>query len=272
MFSYLYRSFYDRSLFSSYIKGGRGYGFKPLFFLALTAAVVVAARVTAALFGVTATDIAALVDAIDMPETVIEDGRIVSPRDFKKTIVDEEGNTFFVIDTSGDPVKTDGLPAQGVYITNDAVTVFTRTKTTRTPFVSLLDDKNVTVNSGTLQMLGEEILKLCRQILPPVVLSFMLPILWAYYFLAAVFYGLLSYLTTWAMKTTLAWEERLRLATLSVIPAYVLNIAAFVFGASIPASLNVVLIAVFMVCFLLDGKRKDIEKTLEVAGGKNNGE
>ena len=152
------------------------------------------------------------------------------------------------------------------------MTVFTGTKTTRTPFVSLLDDKNVTVNSGTLQMLGEEILKLCRQILPPVVLSFMLPILWAYYFLAAVFYGLLSYLTTWAMKTTLAWEERLRLATLSVIPAYVLNIAAFVFGASIPASLNVVLIAVFMVCFLLDGKRKDIEKTLEVAGGKNDGE
>lgn len=262
MFSYLYKAFYDRTLFSSYVRGGRGYGFQPLFYLAVLAAVVAAARVTAALFGVTDADVSALVAAIDMPETVIEDGRVVSPKDFKKTIVDDKGQTFFVIDTSGDPVKTDGLPAQGIYITDDAVTVFTRTKTTRTPFAALLDGKNVTIDSGVLQTLGEEILKVCRRIVPPLTLVSVALLMWVYYFFAAVFYGLLSYLTTWAMKTGLTWEERLRLAALSVIPAYVLNVAAFVFDASVPSSLNVVLVAVFMICFLLDGKRKEIEKTV----------
>ncbi len=255
MFSYLYKSFYDRTLFASYVKQGRGYGFQPLFFLAFTVAAVMAVKISALLFSISPDVVSAAVDELDMPDFVIEKGVIVSPADYKKSFIDKESDFFFVIDTSGDPAQTDGLPKNGVYITNDAVTTYSLTKVTRFPIASLTEGADLTVGKDMLKKAGAEFIGLCRRIVPPTMFVFVVPVLWAYYFLAAVFYGLMSFILTFSSKTSLIWEERLRLATLSVMPAYVLNACAYVFGASVPAYLNVVIIAVYMICFLQDGKK-----------------
>lgn len=256
MFSYLYKSFYDRTLFASYVKQGRGYGFKPLFYLALTVAAVMVIKFSALLFSISPDAVAALVDEMDMPDFVIEKGLIVSPADYKKSFIDKESEFFFVIDTSGDPAQTDGLPKNGIYITDDAVTTYSLTKVTRFPIASLSQGADVTVGKDMLKKAGAEFIGLCRRIVPPTMFVFVVPVLWAYYFLAAVFYGLMSFILTFSSKTSLIWEERLRLATLSVLPAYVLNACAYIFGASVPMYLNIVIIAVYMICFLQDGKKK----------------
>lgn len=254
MFSFLYRVFYDRTLFGSFVKNGKGYGLKPLFVLALFAAFCVSVRFFLLFSAVTPQQIAQIVGK--MPEIVIEKGKIVSPKDYKYSHVLADQSVFFVFDTTDAPLHLKDLPKSGFYITSDALISVNANKARRVPFVQLLKGKDLILNRANMEQWGNETVSLIRLITPPLLFLFSIPGAFSLYFLVCVFYVFVSYLMTHITGQNLSWEQRMRLAALSIMPAYILNAVSLLLGCSFQiGKIGVLITLIYMFCILKDDKK-----------------
>ncbi len=258
MFSFLYRVFYDKTLFSSFVEQGKGYGFKLLFILTCFVALCLSVRVFFFLFSLSPELISEI--AARMPEVVIEKGKIISPENYRYAYVSADKSVFFVFDTSKDPVKLQGLPKNGVYITHDAVLSVNADKIKRMPFVQLLDGADVVLDQNNMRQWGNKTVSVMKLFLPPLCFVFCLPGVFSMYFLISFFYMLISYAVTFLMKKNLLWDQRMRLAVLSILPAYVLNAISFLLDFSVRIDrMSIIITLIYMYCFLKDGERKQLE-------------
>ena len=252
MFSFLYRVFYDRTLFGSFVKNGKGYGLKPLFALTLFVAFCLSVRIFLIFSAVTPQLVAQIAE--QLPEIVIEKGKIVSPENYEYSYVFANQNVFFVFDTTEEPLKLKNLPQNGIYITSDALISVNANKIRRIPFVQLLNGKNLILNQTNMQQWGNEMVSLFRFMMPPLLFLFSIPGAFSLYFLVCVFYAVISYPMTHITGENLSWEQRMRLAALSVLPVYILNAVGFLIGSSFQLGRMGILITLgYMFCFLKDG-------------------
>lgn len=252
MFSFLYRVFYDRTLFSFYVKNGKGYGIKLLFILTLFIAFCLSAH----LFWVFTLVSSRFVNEFvaQLPEIVVRNGVIVSPDNYHYSYISENRQIFFVFDTTGQPVNLKNLPSTGIYVTADALLTVRRNEWRRLPFVKILNKTDITLNRENLRMAINEARTMSKLVAPPVVFVLCMPgIFGAYLFMSLFFLGI-SFIITQALKIRLDWKERARLTALSLMPAGVINGMGILLdvGARVER-LGIVIIIVYMYCFLKDG-------------------
>ncbi|MBO4644016.1 MAG: DUF1189 family protein [Alphaproteobacteria bacterium] len=256
MFSFLYRVFYDRTLFSVYIKTGKGYGLKPLFFLAVFTAFCLMGRVFF-LFSSFSPQVAEEFIS-QVPEIIFEKGKITVPDDYRYVYVSQKGNLFFVFDTKDSLVNLKNMPPFGLYITKDALVTVRRNELRRIPFVNILNKFDFTLSQEDLRQSVKEAVSLSKIFVPPIVFVFYSPFFFSSFLFMAVVFFILSFVLTQIVKVQMTTKERLRLVALSIMPAGVINGVGMLLNAGVllePLSMAVVL--VYMYCFLKDGQTVD---------------
>ena len=264
MFSFLYRVFYDRTLFSLYVEKGKGYGLKPLFFLTLFAALCLSLRLLWTFSAVTPQAVDGFVSKI--PQIVFEKGEIVSPENERFSYVSQEAGFFFVFDTTKNPVNLTGLPDTGIYMTSDALVTVRRNQTHRVPFVKLFEKPDFTLDQNNIRSGIEEMLSLLKIFLPPVMFVFCIPGIFCAYVIMTLFGVVLSFFMTRQMKMPLKREQRVRLSVLSIMPAGIINVTAVLLGVHFHLGLfEIAVVAVFMYCFLKDGRKESVPSFIEKA-------
>ena len=258
MFSYLYRVFYDRTLFVSFVKNGKGYGLRTLFILTLFVAFCLSIKIFLIFSAVTPQRISQITS--QLPEIIIENGKIVSPKAYEYSYIFPDQKIFFVFDTTEEPLKLKNLPPNGIYITSDALISVSLDKIKRIPFVQLLNGNDLILNQANMQQLGNEMIPVLRMIIPPLFFVFCLPGAFSVYFFVSLFYVVISYLMTSFMGKQLNWEQRMRLSALSVMPIYILNAVGFLLGSSFQLGrLGIMMTLFFMFCFLKDDDQSFIK-------------
>ena len=254
MFSFLYRVFYDRTLFPLYVKAGKGYGLKPLIILAVFTALCLTGRV----FWLFCSFSPQLMDDFvsQVSEIVFEKGVITVPDDYRYTYVSKSGNFFFVFDTTDSLVNVKGLPAIGLYITKDALVTVRRSDLRRIPFVNILRKVDFTLSRENLRQAVQEAVSLSRTFIPLIVFVVYFPFFFSAFFFMACVYFLLSFVMTQIVKVRLPWEERLRLTALSVLPAGIINGMGILLNTRVPFEpFSTAIVLIYMYCFLKDGQR-----------------
>ena len=253
MFSFLYRVFYDRTLFASFVKNGRGYGLKLLFVLTLFVALCLSVKIFFVFSVITPQMISRL--AAQLPEVVITQGKIVSPEGYKYSYIFADQKTFFVFDTTREPPGLKDLPESGIYITSDAMLFVNKGKIRRFPFVQLLNGKDLILDQVGIQQQSRQLIPLFRFVVPLLLFLFCIPGQFSLYFLLSVFYAAVSYFMTYFLAKNLSWDQRMRLAALSIMPAYVLNTVAILLNLNIMFLLGrfgALITFIYMFCFLKD--------------------
>jgi len=253
MFSFLYRVFYDRTLFSSYIKAGKGYGLKPLVILAFFTALCLAGRVFGLFVSFSPQSMEDFISQV--PEIAVENGVIVAPENYRYSHVSKNENLFFVFDTTGSVLDLRELPSVGLYVTKDAFVTVRRNEVRRIPFVNVLSNADFTLDQENLRQAVKEAFSLSKILAPFIVLVFYFPFFFcAFLFMALVCFAL-SFVMTQIVKLQMTWMERVRLVALSIMSAGVINGAGMLLNIGMllgPLSMAIVLI--YMYCFLKDGE------------------
>ena len=254
MFSFLYRVFYDRSLFSVYIEKGKGNGIKILLILTLFTAFCFALR----LFWLFSLIPPQLIDEFitQAPEITMENGIITAPENHHYSYISEKGRIFFVFDTTGEPINLKNLPPTGIYITTDAIITVRQGELRRFPFIKVLNDANFSLDQNNIRTAVEESLSLSRMFVPPVMFFFCIPGVFSAYFFMSLFSLAASFIMTRFVKVPLTFQQRTRLAVLSLMPAAELNALSITFNISTSFEVfNIAIILIYMFCFLTDGQK-----------------
>ena len=262
MFSFLYRVFYDRTLFSVYVEKGKGYGVKPLLVLTLFAALCLSVRLFWTFFSFTPKAVDEFISKI--PQIVFEKGEIVAPENERYSYVSEEAGFFFVFDTTKNPVDVTGLPDTGIYMTADSLVTVRRNQMHRVPLVRIFEKSDFALDQNNIRSGIEETLSLLKLFMPPVMFLFCMPGIFCAYFIMTVLGVFLSFFMTQRMKMPLKWEQRMRLAALSVMPAGIINVTASLLGVGFRLGwFEIVIVALFMYCFLKDGRKVEASPVVE---------
>lgn len=154
----------------------------------------------------------------------------------------------------GRTAEIKNLPPNGIYITSDALVSVNADKIRRIPFVQLLNGKDLILNQTNMRQWGNEMVSLFRFMVPPLLFFFSIPGAFSLYFLVCVCYAVISYLMTHITGKNLSWDQRMRLAALSVMPVYILNAAGFLLGCSFQLGrIGIFITLIYMFCFLKDG-------------------
>lgn len=253
MFSFLYRVFYDRTLFSSYIKKGKGFGLKPLFVLTVFAAFCVAVRLFWLLSFFPVQPIDEFVSKV--PHIVFEKGVITFPEDERHTFLFNGGRFFFVFDTTKNPVSLKDLPSTGIYVTSDAIVTVRDSERHRIPFIKIFEKTDVSLDETELRTGITQTVSMLKFLLPPLMFLFCMPGIFCAYFVLMLIIAAFSFLMTQAVKMPMPFEARMRLAALSVMPASIINMASLISGANFHFGMFGMLVAlIYMYCFLKDGQ------------------
>ena len=254
MFSFLYRVFYDRTLFFLYVKKGKGYGFKPLFFLVVFMAFCLAGRV----FWLFSSISPQLVEEFvaQVPEIVFEKGIITVPENYRYSYVSKAGNLFFVFDTKSAALDLKNLPPVGLYVSKDAMITVRQNELRRVPFVNILKKVDFTLNQENIRSAINEMVSLTKIFIPPIVFVVYFPFFFSAFFMMSLLFFLLSFLMTHFVKMLLNWKERLRLVVLSIIPAGVINGVGILLNTDyfLKSFFNIGIVLVYMYCLLKDGQ------------------
>lgn len=256
MFSFLYRVFYDRTLFAAYVKNGRGYGIKLLFLLTCFSSMCVVVR----LFFLLSSVQPRLIDdfTAQVPEIVFKNGVISSPEDMRYVYVPENKSVFFVMDTTSSAIDLKNLPQSGIYITKDALTTVRHNEMNRIPFVKFLRQTDFVLGREEIASNIKEAITLSGKIFPPMIFFFCLPGLFGAYLFMSFISFIFSFPMGRAVGTPLTGEQRIRLSVLSVTPVCVVNGMNMVLNTGFsPALLGSTVLMVFLYCFLKDGQNPD---------------
>ena len=247
-FSMLYRVFYDKKLATEFIKNGKGRGGKVLFVLAVFVAFSVAVR--AFLTVDTLKDLPVSEMTKNMPEIEFENNKIVSPENYYASFSDRENKVVFAFDTTENPLSFSDKT--GIFMRKDALIVQNGNETRILPYQKLLNGENLTITRDVMTELFQKIINSLRMTLPPVLFMLILPVLFLWYIILSYFYGVMSYLMTFALHREPAYDERIRLAVLSMMPWTVLNALATLLGVNIRFGVasGLLLTLIYMFCFL----------------------
>ena len=263
MFSFLYRIFYDRTLFPTFVKNGKGFGFKILFALTLFVGFCLSFRIFVIFSSITPQTIATV--SANFPEIVIKDGRITSPQDYRYSYVFFGNTIFFVFDTTKNPPDFNGLPDIGLYVTSDALLSINSKEIKRLPLARLLNGSDLILDQGNIYQWGLDTVSKIKLFFFLFLFIFSLPGLFSLYFITCLFYMAFSFLPTYLMKKTMSWEQRFRLSVLSILPAYVLDALAFLLGVKISTELFGIFITLFyMFCLLKDDDQRENVVTQQI--------
>lgn len=252
-FSLLYRVFYDRMLGPGYVRNGKGFGLKPLVVLSVFIAFLVALKVFFLFSMITPETIARI--SSQMPEIVVQNGVITSPKDYMYTYVSPEEDVFFVFDTANALPNLNGLPSKGVYITSRSLYSINEKDTRLVPLDRLFRGGNFILNQENMQKTLESLFVYFRNFSPIVVFFLFIPGVFFMYLLVLCFYTAVSFLMTLLAKTDMPFENRLRLAALSLMPVSILNALASVAGLHIRLGYSGILITlIYMYCFFRESE------------------
>ncbi len=248
VFSMLYRVFYDKKLASEFIKNGQGRGGKVLFVLAVFVALSIAIRTFLTVDALKELPVSEMTE--NMPEIVFENNKIVSPENYYASFSDKENKVVFVFDTTDAPYSlSDKI---GVFMRKDALIFQDKNETRILSYQKLLNGENLTLTRAVMEDLFRKIIDSLRKALPPVLFVLVVPALFVWYIVLSYFYGAMSYLMTYALHLEPAYDERIRLAVLSLMPWTVLNALATLLGVNIRfgAASGLLLTLIYMFCFL----------------------
>lgn len=250
--SILYRVFYDKKLAVDFIKNGTGRGGKVLFVLAVVAAL----RVAVYAFGVTDSlkNLPVSEMAKDIPEIVFKNDRIISPVDYYAVYSDEKQSIGFVLDTTSALFVPSG--DRSIVMRKDALVFQDKGEVRILPYQKLLQGKSLTLNRENMEPAFKAAVDSLRMTFPPVLFALAVPVIFVWYVLFSYFYGGMSYLMTYAMRRELQYDERIRLAVLSMMPCEILNILAALTDVNIRlgGGAGVLLTLIYMFCFLKEEK------------------
>jgi hypothetical protein len=251
----LYRSFYDRSLARIYVREGHGIGLTVLFVLSLLIAVVYAVRTVfyvAAVTPETFTQITA-----NLPEIHIQNGEIVAPKNFFQRI--QVGDDVHVtLDTTNNPSLIKDASPNEIYISNDAVQFIKGQKVELMPLKQLLGKDNVVITQENVNEFLNDAADESAIILPSFVFLLAVPVMFLKYVVLTYFMALFSYIVTFFSGPEMPFEERMRLAVLAVLPAFVFNLViGAVLGQYFLGFGLGVLISLFYLFFYLGGVRRE---------------
>lgn len=252
-FSLLYRVFYDRTLGFSYVRNGKGFGLKPLVVLSVFISFLVSAKVFFLFSMITPETIARI--SAQMPEIVVQNGIITSPKDYMYTYIAPKEDVFFVFDTTRDLPDLKELPSKGVYITARSLYSVNEKDSRPLPLDKLFRGGNFVLNQDNMHKTMESLFGYFRNFSPAIVFFLFIPGIFFMYLLVMCFYAGVSYLMTLLLKTNMPFENRLRLAALSLMPVYILNALASVGGLHIRLGYSGILITlIYMYCFFRESE------------------
>ena len=222
--SLLFRSFYDRFLAEGYIRSGHGIGFSPLFVLAVLSAVVYAIY-SLLLLNAFAPEI--VTEKITgLPTIEIRDGQIVQPENFFQRFSLGNGVHVTLDTTSNAEAIKDPSPNE-IYISKNGVQFIKGQKLELMPLKKLLGTDDMTITAENITDFVSRISAKMAMVLPSLVFLISVPVLFLKYCILTYLTALVSYLMTFFSGTSLHFEERMRLAAVSVLPVLVFN---FFFG------------------------------------------
>ena len=257
MFSFLYRVFFDRTLFASYVKNGRGYGIKLLLILACFGSICVAFRVLYSSSAVRPHLSDEFLDKI--PEIVFQNGVISSPKNEKFVYIPENKSVFLAFDTTENPFDLKDLPPVGFYVTTEAILTVSNREIRKIPFSKLVGESDFSLTRAEIKKGVEDIFALAKIFLPPLIFLLCFPGILSAYLFMAVFAYIFSFLTGMTVKTPVSGLERMRLAVLCVTPVCVINGISLMLNITLPgpALLDSIVLMVFLYCLLKDGQYRE---------------
>lgn len=255
MFSFLYRVFYDRTLFDSYVGKGRGYGIKLLCVLTCFATLCIVIHVSCSFFSVPSR----LTDDFltQVSEIIVRNGRISSPENVKFIYVPENRSSFFVFDTTGQAVDLNGLPSSGIYITKEDILAVSNRETRTIKIFKIINENEFIINKDDIRKIADEISYIAKIVFPPLLFILCFPGSFFVYLFMSFLSFVFSFLMGMTVKTPLSGIERMRLAVLSVTPVCVINGMSLILTAKFPSAiLSSTVLMVFLYCFLKDGQNR----------------
>lgn len=255
VFPLLYKVFYDRKAVSEIIENGKGRCGKVLFALAFFIAVLICVRVYAAL-GEPGEKMAAEVSA-QLPRVVFENGEITEPENFFLRFEPDRKDVFFVMDTTdGKPAAVlSDLPSSGFYVTKKAFILKNGGKIRMISFKDL-NIADMTLEREDLSGFFIRFVRALRKTTVFVSFAVLLPLLFLQYVLYSYVVSLFSFAFSSALKTEIAYDKRVRMSALALMPAVILNETAVFAGAGFRLNwwLGLVLTLIYLFCFMKESE------------------
>lgn len=255
-FVLMYRSFFDMDLVNLYVRKGKGVGLMVLFLLALFSSLLASVYFYAYVSKISFRMIAPYVE--QMPEIKLEGGRIVAPENYKKSFVSYEDGSFFVFDTTVDEASLEGLPPQGIYITKTGITTVKKFETRTISFATFAEE-DLLINRDVIKKAFDIGKDFMTHIAPVILFAFLIPSFFFTYVIILFVFTLLSYLYTLFFKKEMTFDERMRIALLSLLPIIFIKIIASVLGVNLYAGISLLVPLVYMFCYF-----KEYSKTAVV--------
>lgn len=224
----LVHSFYNRSLPQNYVLNGKGLGFLSLFALAFFTAFVFAVKLSFFAMDVTPEQIKDFTK--NVPEIKIVDGTIVEPENFFQRIQLPNGLNV-TLDTTQNDLASQDVPSVGeIYISQNTIHFINGNRVELFPLSRFLNENNLTLNKEKLHTFIHDLLKDMTFVIPLTVFIIVLPMMFFKYVFLTYGLALLTYIITLYPRLPLAFEERMRLAVISCLPVFIINL---IFGSAL---------------------------------------
>lgn len=258
VFSLLYRVFYDKNLATDFMRNGTGRGGKALFALSVLIALMVSVQIFLTMSQLMELPVEKITGSL--PDIVIKNDQIVEPENYYSTYSDPEKNIYFILDTFSDKVVLPKEPPVGIYMSKNSLVIQSGNEFRALPFKKLLKGKTLILNQEKMEQIFKTTMQALRNVLPFVFFILLIPGMFLFYVITSYFYGLMSYLMTYAMRRELGYDERMRLAVLSMTPWTILNALASLLGVHIRFGFasGLLLTLIYMFCFLKEDRTKQI--------------
>ena len=216
----LTHSFYNASLAEEYVLNGKGLGFLSFFVIAVLTGMIYAVKVALFAAEITPPEIQSLTSQI--PQIEIQDGQIVEPKNFFGRIRLTDG-VHITLDTTDNSAVVETDSPSEIYISKNAVHFINGNRMELMPLSNLIGTKNATITQEQMHTFIKTITDEMYVVIPLFVFVLATPVLFFKYVIIAYFVALLTYLITLYPRVDLSFESRMRLAAISTLPVFIIN-------------------------------------------------
>lgn len=221
------RSFYDKNLFHSFVKNGKGWGLHVLIVLSVLTSFLLMFQ-TYSFFSLITPQLIETVSE-KTPDMTVHNGRIETPEPIVKQFYLTK-NIPFIIDTSYLTVP-EGTLASGVYLYKTAVVfVDTNGKKSQMPLTSIFGSGKVDITAQKTKRFLNEFVPYARKTIPVMTGLISIPIFFLKLLLLSYIFSLLSHIPFGYFHIQATNGERMRLATLSLAPVTLFSIIFSLFS------------------------------------------
>lgn len=226
--SLLKHCFYDKGLFEKYVKQGKGVGFLVLLIAAALTAVVFCVKVAWIFANIPESDISRFCE--QFPEMAVSGGEIISETPIVQTLPALVPHILLAVDTKANEQDAVNFPA-GVYLMKRALTIVdTNRQVQKIPLKNIFGEKPLKITPENAHAFLTEFIPYIKKTIPVAFFIVTTPVFFIRLILTAYLLSFISFALSMGLNVTLSFEERLRLAVLSLLPAALYSLVLNIFS------------------------------------------